>query len=77
MPAALSAAPPLSPQSDADASGMTCPRCGSTDIARVNCDARWDEAAQEWLAGDPEICICDDCDEQFAQPREVEIKEAA
>lgn len=55
---------------------MTCPACGSTNVARVNCDGRWNEAAQEWIAGEPEVCICDDCGEEFEQPREVEIKEA-
>lgn len=54
---------------------MTCPACGSAEIASTNCcDARWDVAVQEWITIDPGCFICDECGEDFDAPREVEIK---
>lgn len=54
---------------------MTCPHCGSADIAQVNCDARWSVEAQAWIAGDAESHICDDCEREFDAPNEIEISE--
>lgn len=66
---------PLSLRSNPMRLRMTCPLCGSPDIARVGCDARWDEARQEWIAGEAESCVCDACAAEFDAPRETEIAE--
>lgn len=54
---------------------MTCPGCFSREIAQVGGDARWDEAAQEWIVGNAESYLCDACGKEFDEPRRIEITE--
>ena len=54
---------------------MTCPECFSREIAMEGASARWDEARQAWMPGQPESYLCDACGKEFDDPRRIEITE--
>jgi transposase-like protein len=55
---------------------LVCPYCGSDDIVRDG-PLYWNIAKQEWASNDSvyDDMVCNDCDEEFEEADEREIKE--